>query len=97
MKLRHAAALVGWFLISAPSVPSKGPYLPSRYDYAAPLSKWHRSTEQFAYQEQCEIYKCKRLEGWHSNLMPDPRRGIEVEAVERSFCIEENDPRLKPK
>ena len=95
---RSALALVSWYLISPPAIPldqRPTPYYPVTYDYGAPLFKRNRSGTDFSDRPKCEDYKCFQFRAWRTNEMPDPQRGIEIEALDRSFCIEENDPRLK--
>jgi len=101
MKLGHAAALalVGWYLIGPPML--KAPVAnegentwPTQYDYAAPLSQWNRGGTYFSDRVKCEDYKCKSFK--ELPAIPDPELSIMIEAMERSFCINEDDPRLKP-
>lgn len=96
MKLHHAAALalLGWYLISPPRVPG-GPPPPMQSDYAAPLFQWNRGGTYFSNRKKCEDYR-----QWLLNLrfgMADPEASLMREALKRSFCIEENDPRLYSK
>jgi hypothetical protein len=104
MKLHHVAALalMGWYLISPPV--TQTPQLdedesppPIQYDYNAPLSKWNRGATNFPDQPACDQYKCGELRSFRTMLIPDPERGLRIEALERSFCVHENDPRLKSK
>jgi hypothetical protein len=99
MKLRHAAALaaMGWYLVSPPQeLTERGaPHWPPIINYSAPLSAWNRAP--FPEQNECEDYKYAQLQRWRTNLMPDPGRTTLIEALDRSFCIDENDQRLKTK
>jgi hypothetical protein len=94
MKPRHSAALafVGWYFLSPPV------YAPGGRIYdTAPLSAWSliKSLDTAA---ECEAFKARGSADVNTTpYVPDSRRQITAERLEKSICIASDDPRLKEK
>jgi hypothetical protein len=96
MKLRHSAALVGWYLMVPPFAGApKG--APANFD--APYSSW-QSIDPFDTADACRADR-DRLRKWaKGNTECDSKVGIEHYLCARwigADCIASDDPRLKKK
>lgn len=104
VKPRHAAALalVGWYLMAPPSVPSD----PNTPDLSAPLGKWE-VRETLTTQAQCEKYKAAlefvvhdpSFQEYGAAIARKQSRPWDIERA-RAFtdfqkCVASDDPRLK--
>ena len=92
MRPRPAAALalVGWYLVTPPSLPN------GRLDESAPIGSWDRQ-ESYASSDECKNGRTRLL-----NLGPasgtTPQELAEMrQAVLKSLCIATDNPRLKEK
>ena len=86
---RHAAALalVGWYLLAPPT---KGPTI----DATVPIAKWDRwgqSRSPFKTEKDCQ--------NWQSriSILSEFQGGQNLERLNASVCLKDDDPRLKEK
>ncbi len=92
MKLRHTAALalVGWYLITPPSLPN------GRLDESAPMGRWDRQ-ESYASSDECKNGR-NRLFNLEPGSGTTPQELAEMrQVVLKALCIATDDPRLKEK
>jgi hypothetical protein len=90
MKLRHAAALalVGWYLMVAPTSGKEGDP-ESKFLFHAPLSKW-RQLGEFDSATECN----EQREKWVTTVL-----SLSSDTPEGTWalCVATDDPRLKGK
>lgn len=106
MKVCHAGALalVGWYLMEPPVIPSS-----DRYDVQAPLSRW-KITARFDTAAQCHARRKQLIHKMAAPTLPSPeklrKQGITVQdwiagqlsGIDEFIsmrCVATDDPRLK--
>ena len=92
MKSHHAIALalIGWYLITPPSLPN------GSLDLEAPLGRWDRQ-QLFASSDECKNGR-ERLLNLQAGPGTPPQQMAEMRrSVLKSRCVADEDPRLEEK